>query len=180
MYNACLIDHKSGFFSSSKISFDPIYPNMCKSHVNILAIRNWLLKPSLRQKILLYRSKHISWKKVLMKIIHNKSINENLGKFILSQNVRTMAQGLSYQRKKGNQRSGDVQSGYIPQKRMFHIWLKCPFYNSRETALLAQRLMDTAGRSAVSVDAAGWQVCCLELGGHRWAGWSKVSTAISS
>ena len=55
---------------------------------------------------------------------------------------------------------------------MFHIGLKCPFYNSRETALSAQRLMEIAGRSSVSVNTAGWQsvvsswVVTGELGGE--------------
>ena len=49
-----------------------------------------------------------------------------------------------------------VQGGYIPSKRMFHIRLKCPSYNSHKIALSAQRLMDTAGSgSAILVGIAG-------------------------
>ena len=50
-----------------------------------------------------------------------------------------------------------AQTGYIPPDRMFHIGLKCPFHNSRETALSAQRLMELAGRCSISVSTAGWQ-----------------------
>ena len=110
------------------------------------------------------------WTVLSMQIIHNQSINENWGEFIVSQNARTsLAQGLPSPRKEGHQRSRVHRVVIYPQRACF-TWLKYPFYNSHKTALLAQWLIDTAGsRSAVSVDTAGWQVCCLELGGHRWA-----------
>ena len=53
---------------------------------------------------------------VSMKIIHNQSINENLGEFILSQNMRTIALSLSSRRKKEHQRRG-VYRVVIYQKR---------------------------------------------------------------
>ena len=57
------------------------------------------------------------------------------------------------QRNGALQRSEDVQNGCIPSKRVFHIWLECPFYNSRQIVLSAQwftqQLMNTAGSRSV-------------------------------
>ena len=91
------------------------------------------------------------------KIIHNQSINENLGEFILSLNLRIITRESLSTKEQSTPKKWGYKGGYIPSKRMFHIGLKCPFYNSRETALSAQRLMEIAGRSSVSVNTAGWQ-----------------------
>ena len=62
---------------------------------------------------------HVRCLELSTKIIHNQSINENLGKFILSLNLRIITQGLSSRRKKGHQRSGVYRVGIYPQRVCF-------------------------------------------------------------
>ena len=59
-------------------------------------------------------------KPVSTKIIHNQSINENLGEFILRCN-EDHGLGPSFLKEGGALKIWGVQSDYIPPRRMFHI-----------------------------------------------------------
>ena len=59
-----------------------------------------------------------------MKIIHNQTINEDLGEFILSQNVRTIAWGLPSQSKEGHQEVGCTEWFYTLKEDVSHMMEK--------------------------------------------------------